>query len=140
MGKNYACTYMGKWEEEVQERAERELGKKPKMWFRFVDDIWGIWKGSKEEFEKFIEICNGHEERIKVTYDICEREAVFLDVKVSKTEEGKIKTELYVKPTDRTRYLHKDSDHPGHVKEGIAKGQFRRLRRICSEDEDFWKY
>ena len=49
MGKNYACTYMGKWEEEVQERAERELGKKPKMWFRFVDDIWGIWKGSKEE-------------------------------------------------------------------------------------------
>ena len=120
MGKNYACTYMGKWEEEVQERAERELGKKPKMWFRFVDDIWGIWKGSKEEFEKFIGICNGHEEKIKVTYDICEREAMFLDVKVSKTEGGKIKTELYVKPTDRTRYLHKDSDHPGHEKEGIA--------------------
>ena len=140
MGKNYACTYMGKWEEEVQEKAEKEMGKKPKMWFRFVDDIWGIWKGSKEEFEEFVKICNGHEERIKVTYDICDQEAVFLDVKVSKAEEGHVKTELYVKPTDRTRYLHKESDHPGHVKEGIAKGQFRRLRRICSEDEDFWKY
>ena len=58
----------------------------------------------------------------------------------SKTEEGQKESELYVKPTDRTRYLHKDSDHPKHVKEGIAKGQFRRLRRICSKDEDYWRY
>ena len=65
---------------------------------------------------------------------------MFLDVKVVKGENGGIRTELYVKPTDRTRYLHKDSDHPRHVKEGIAKGQFRRLRRICSENEDYWKY
>ena len=80
------------------------------------------------------------EERIKVTYEICEKEAVFLDVKVTKRDDGTLKTELYVKPTDRTRYLHKDSDHPRHVKEGIAKGQARRLRRLCSEDEDYWKY
>ena len=33
-----------------------------------------------------------------------------------------------------------NSDHPRHVKEGIAKGQARRLRRICSEDGDYWKY
>ena len=26
------------------------------------------------------------------------------------------------------------------MKEGIAKGQARRLRRICSQDEDYWKY
>ena len=140
MGKNYACTYMGKWEEEVQEKFEKDGGTRPKMWFPFVDDIWGVWRGSKEDFEKFVEVCNGHEERIKVTIDVCEHEAIFLDVKVTKTEEGQIKSELYVKPTDRTRYLHKDSDHPKHVKEGIAKGQFRRLRRICSKDEDYWRY
>ena len=89
---------------------------------------------------KFIEICNSNEERIRVTYEICEKEAVFLDVKVTRRENGDLKTELYVKPTDRTRYLHKDSDHPRHVKEGIAKGQARRLRRLCSEDKDYWKY
>ena len=32
------------------------------------------------------------------------------------------------------------TDHPRHVKEGIAKGQARRLRRLCSEDSDYWKY
>ena len=140
LGKNYACTYMGEWEKEVSQKAVEKIGKKPKWWKRFVDDVIGIWKGTKEEFLKFIEVCNENEERIKVTYEICEKEAVFLDVKVVRQEEGKVKTELYIKPTDRTRYLHRDSDHPRHVKEGIAKGQARRLRRLCSEDEDYWKY
>ena len=136
MGKNYACTYMGMWEEEVEEKAKEKIGKGPRWWKRFVDDVFGIWKGTKEEFEAFVELCNGHEERIKVTHEVCE-EAVFLDVKVMRGEGGELRTELYVKPTDRTRYLHKESDHPRHVKEGIAKGQMRRLRRICSEEEGY---
>ena len=140
LGKNYACAYMGEWEKEVGKKAEEELGVKPRWWKRFVDDVIGVWKGSKEEFLRFIDICNQHEERIKVTYNICEKEAIFLDVKVVKLQGGELKTELYIKPTDRTRYLHRDSDHPRHVKEGIAKGQARRLRRLCSNDEDYWKY
>ena len=140
MGKNYACTYMGEWEEEVKRKAREAMGKVPRLWLRFVDDIFGIWKGSKEEFQRLVDICNENEERIKVTYEVCEREAIFLDVKVTRKEDGEWKTELYIKPTDRTRYLHKESDHPRHVKEGIAKGQMRRLRRICSEEEDYWRY
>ena len=140
MGKNYACTFMGLWEEEVEEKARKELGKVPRWWKRFVDDVFGIWRGTQEEFEEFVKLCNGHEERIKVTYEICQNEAIFLDVMVKRKEGGKMVTELYVKPTDRTRYLHKDSDHPQHVKEGIAKGQARRLRRVCSDDEGYWKY
>ena len=67
LGKNYACAFMGEWEKEVAEKSEEILGKKPRWWKRFVDDVFGVWKGSKEEFEKFIKICNGNEERIKVT-------------------------------------------------------------------------
>ena len=140
MGKNYACTYMGEWEEEVKRKARELVGKVPRLWLRFVDDVFRIWKGSKEEFLKFVEVCNGEEERIKVTHEVCRKEAIFLDVKVTKKEDGNWKTELYIKPTDCTRYLHTQSDHPRHVKEGIAKGQVRRLRRICSEEEDYWKY
>ena len=57
-----------------------------------------------------------------------------MDVKVTRREDGNLKTELYVKPIDRTRYLHKDSDHPRHVKEGIAKGQSRRRLKMEVED------
>ena len=89
LGKNYACAFMGEWEQEVCQRAEEEIGNKPRWWKRFVDDIIGIWRGSKEEFLKFIEVCNNHEERIKVTYEICNEEAIFLDVKVVRQVGGK---------------------------------------------------
>jgi hypothetical protein len=65
--------------------------------------------------------------------------AVFLDVKVIRGANGVISTDVYRKPTDRTRYLHPKSDHPNHVKSGIPKGQLRRLRRICKEDEAYEK-
>merc|ERR1711989_119271 len=39
LGKNYACAYMGEWEKEVNGKAEQEIGKRPRFWKRFVDDI-----------------------------------------------------------------------------------------------------
>ena len=45
---------MGEWEEEVSEKARRMIGKGPRWWIRFVDDVFGVWKGSKEEFLRFI--------------------------------------------------------------------------------------
>ena len=50
---------------------------------------------------------------------------------------GKIITDLYCKPTDRNNYLPFNSAHPYHCKKGLPYGQFLRLRRICSRDEDF---
>ena len=44
---------MGEWEKEVSEKA-RMIGKGPRWWIRFVDDVFGFWKGSKEEFLRFI--------------------------------------------------------------------------------------
>ena len=61
-------------------------------------------------------------------------------MKVTRKEDRALHCRVYIKPTDRTRYLHTASDHSRRVKEGIAKGQVRRLRRICSEEEDYWKY
>ena len=140
LGKNYACSYMGEWEVEAMKRSVEQLKKEPRAWYRFVDDVYGIWSGPREEFEQFVKICNGIHKRIKVTYKVCREEAIFLDIKICRGENGDLQTELYVKATDRTRYLHKESDHPAHVKNGIAKGQARRLRRICSHDEDYKKY
>lgn len=91
LGRSYACTYMGCWEEEVKRRSMVEMKKATTLWFRFVDDIHGRWKGSKGKFVKFVEICNSVEEKIKVTYEVCEKEAVFLDVKVTR-QEKRLKT------------------------------------------------
>ena len=44
IGKNYASTYMGALERELLKKCQ----KKPTIFLRFVDDIFGIWEGSKE--------------------------------------------------------------------------------------------
>jgi hypothetical protein len=64
----------------------------------FIDDIKGRWRGTEKEFREFVEICNNNEIRIKVTVEIYKEEAIFLDTKVIKEEEGKVRKDLYVKP------------------------------------------
>ena len=46
----------------MKEKARLSLGKVPRLWLIFVDDVFGIWKGSKEKFERFVDICDENEE------------------------------------------------------------------------------
>ena len=60
----------------------------------------------------------------------------FLDSAVS-LKDRKLKSNLYSKPTDAFLYLNKTSSHPKHVTNNIPKGQFIRIRRICSDKQDY---
>ena len=60
----------------------------------------------------------------------------FLNVTVS-LENCKIKTDLYVKPTDTHQYLHSSSCHPYHCRKGIRYSQTLCLNRICSDSTSF---
>ena len=46
-------------------------------------------------------------------------------------------TDLFVKPTAVNQYLSPQSAHPSHICRNIPFSLGFRLRRICSEDEDF---
>ncbi|XP_073429765.1 uncharacterized protein [Dendrobates tinctorius] len=60
----------------------------------------------------------------------------FLDLKL--TIEGQsIQTTLYRKSTSTNSVLHYSSFHPEHLRNRIPKGQFYRLKRNCSDDQDF---
>ena len=54
-----------------------------------------------------------------------------------KPSQDKLSTNIYYKPTDSHSFLRYDSSHPKACKDSIPYSQFLRLRRICSEDEDF---
>jgi hypothetical protein len=137
LGRNYASCYMGYWEEEVMKQAKRQINNKPTMWYRYIDDIIGRWNGTEKSFIKFTEICSGIEKRIQITYEIFRESITFLDIKITLDRNNIIQTDLYIKPTDNTNYLHRKSDHPEHVKNGIAKGQLRRMKRICASTESY---
>ena len=73
---------------------------------------------------------------IKFTADWSYSSVNFLDVKVI-MKDGKIITDLYVKPTDTHQYLDSSSCHPYHCKKSIPYSQALRLNRICSNNAFF---
>ena len=54
----------------------------------------------------------------------------FLDTTVFRVD-NKLRTKLYVKPTDRQSYLHSKSEHPNSTKKSIAYSQALRFNKIC---------
>ena len=49
-------------------------------------------------------------------------------------------TEIYLKPTASFQYLHRTSYHPPHTFRSILRSQFIRIRRICSDINDYWSH
>ena len=83
-----------------------------------------------------MEDLNKFEPYLKFTHEFSKESLPFLDLKV-KLLEGKIKTDLYIKETDRHQYLHYSSSYPSHTKRSIVFSQTLRMKRICSKEEDF---
>ena len=62
--------------------------------------------------------------------------SLVLDISVS-INGGSLRTSVSSKPTDAHSYLLFSPSHPKRCKKSIPYSQFLRLRRLCSEDEDF---
>ena len=95
-----------------------------------------LWNHGASELQNFIDYLNNCVLSIKLEANISDSEINFLDVKV-KLSEGKISTTLYKKETDSLSYLNYSTCHPKSCKNAIPYSQFLRLRRICSDDDDF---
>nr|XP_049605251.1 uncharacterized protein LOC125985971 isoform X1 [Syngnathus scovelli]XP_049605252.1 uncharacterized protein LOC125985971 isoform X1 [Syngnathus scovelli]XP_049605253.1 uncharacterized protein LOC125985971 isoform X1 [Syngnathus scovelli]XP_049605254.1 uncharacterized protein LOC125985971 isoform X1 [Syngnathus scovelli]XP_049605255.1 uncharacterized protein LOC125985971 isoform X1 [Syngnathus scovelli]XP_049617684.1 uncharacterized protein LOC125992623 [Syngnathus scovelli]XP_049617685.1 u len=132
----YANIYMAEWEE----NALTQCSKKPIAYLRFLDDIWGIWGDSREEFDVFLKTLNGHHPSIKLTAQISEREINFLDTTTYKGPEfhttGGLDVRVFFKSTDTHALLHKKSFHPRHTFGGLVYSQLLRFGRICTRTED----
>lgn len=141
MGKKFAPAYanifMANWEEEVFAKSK----KKPIHYLRYLDDIWGIWTGLKQEFEEFVGILNSHDPSIKLTHEIDQYSIDFLDTTVYKGPEfehnQKLDIKVHFKNTDTHALLFKTSFHPKHTFRGIVKSQLLRFHRICTRKTDF---
>ena len=83
-----------------------------------------------------MEDLNKFEPYLKFAHEFSKESLPFLDLTI-KLLAGKIKTDLYIKEADKHQYLHYSSSHPNHTKRSIVFSQALRMKRICSEEEDF---
>ena len=111
----------------------------PRIWFRFIDDIWGIFRGTEEELVSFVDYCNSFHETIKFMVEFSMKSITFLDVTIYQ-EESRIKLTLFVKPIDSHSYLDFSPCHPQTIKSSIPYLQFLRIRRNCTEWMEFIKH
>lgn len=143
MGKKFAPAYanifMADWEGE----ALAKCPKKPLHYLRYLDDIWGIWCYSEEDFEEFMGILNSHDPSIRLKHTTHYQSIDFLDTTVYKgptfDRNNKLDVKVFFKETDTHALLYKTSFHPRHTFGGLVKSQLLRFHRICTRTDSFWE-
>ena len=105
---------------------------------RYIDDGIGLYKGSRENFEILMSSLNEEIGQFSLNideYKFSNSEFIpFLDINFKFDVDGKLQTDLFVKPTDARAYLNFNSSHPNHIFSGVVFSQFLRLRRIINSN------
>ena len=92
------------------------------FWKRQMDDVFFIWKGSKEELELFVWHLNGFEYRVQFTLEV-EKEGFlpFLDVGITNLD-GKLLAKICRKPQHTQQCINWNSNHSKKYVIGGASG------------------
>ena len=146
MGTRVAPTYANIYMDAFEHKHVYTYHKAPKHWFRFIDDVWSIYRGNEQDIKCFLEHLNSVDENISFTSTYSKNSVSFLDV-ITKKQGTRIQTDLFTKPTDSHRYLDYQSCHPKSIKDSIPFSQYLRICRNCSEWTDYvshaiklWQY
>uniref|UniRef100_UPI0002B8EE6C uncharacterized protein LOC108950552 n=1 Tax=Ciona intestinalis TaxID=7719 RepID=UPI0002B8EE6C len=114
--------------ETIEEDALATFMHPPRYWKRYVDDTFAII--AAEQLHPFL----GIEESIQFTLEReNEGKIAFLDVEVSRDEEGGMKTYVYRKPTHTNRYLSFWSAHPIEHKKAVVRSLKHRAEALVSD-------
>ncbi|XP_046384847.1 uncharacterized protein LOC124155175 [Ischnura elegans] len=121
--------------EKLEEKALRTYEKPPKMFLRYVDDTFVVWPHGKSELNNFLRHFNIQNSSINFTMEIEENGLLpFLDVLVSKKQNGRLGHSVYRKPTHTDQYLNANSHHHPQQKRATFSTLYQRAFSICDGD------
>ncbi|CAJ0950508.1 unnamed protein product, partial [Ranitomeya imitator] len=92
--------------------------------------------GTLEDCQHFVELLNHNPWNIWSTSHFLQTGVEFPDLQLY-PKDSRIYTTLYRKSKATNSLLHFSSFHPQHLRRGIPKGQFYRVKRNCSTQDDF---
>jgi peptide-methionine (R)-S-oxide reductase len=136
MGTRVAPTYANLFMDYIERNYVYNQPIKPRIWFRFIDDVYGVFRGSEQDLNTFHSYMNNIHPTIKFTMEKSRERVVFLDVETF-VKGNVILSKLYTKPTDSHSYLDYTSCHPSHIMTSIPYSQFLRMRRNNTYWSDF---
>lgn len=106
-----------------------------KLWKRYVDDVFCIMKGDRNEVERLASHLNSIHPNIRFTFEMeKDRSLAFLDIKVMVNQNGGLGHTVYRKPTHTDRYLHAYSHHhPRHL-QSVVSALSHRAYDLCDPE------
>ena len=138
----YASLFMADIETRVLNKLKIYNVPEPIIYKRLMDDLASIHI-NKENAKTFIEtLQNILPEQIKFTYEISEKECVFLDLKLYKHKRKKngeymLATNLFQKKMNKYLFIPPFSNHAPHIHKGWITSYIKRIRLNCTKDIDF---
>lgn len=135
MGSPVAPVVASIWMEYFENMAISTAPLPVKLWKRYVDDIFCIVEGNKDEIELLLAHFNGLHPKMRFTYEMeCDRRLAFLDVLVQVREDGGLGHSVYRKPTHTDRYLHANSHHHPRQLFSVVTSLTNRAFDLCDEN------
>ena len=148
---NILLTFILEHTLETDARFKDQFTELMQIWKRFIDDCFGIMKGTigdfanwfntlQEVFSRYgLELTCDTDSHELNNGDLVEKDTkvlTFLDMDIFKAD-GTIHSKEHRKETSVSSYISVKSCHPRHTFAGIVKSQLYRIRRLCSRDCDF---
>ena len=105
-----------------------------KTWDRYVDDVLATVK--KDKTDDILQTINNTTKNIKFTKEEeRDNKLAFLDVLITKTDNGTLTTQVYRKKTHTDQILNYNSNHPTQHKVSCIKTLFNRIDTHCNTDQ-----
>ena len=105
-------------------------------YLRFIDDIFFIWTGNKDQLITFLNDLHTNHNSIKFGHKELQSNISFPDTKFY-IKSNKVETKIYRKGIKRQIFLHVISEHPILLKNSIPLSQVLREKRRCLTSENF---
>ncbi|CAK9823993.1 hypothetical protein ANTRET_LOCUS2231 [Anthophora retusa] len=121
--------------EHLEERILKEAPLQPSTWLRYVDDTFIIWTHGQNSLPTFLNFLNSLHPKIQFTMEIeTDGQLPFLDVLVTKKQDGSLGHRVYRKLTHTDRYLHAHSHHHPAQKNSVITSLVNRAINVCEEE------
>jgi hypothetical protein len=110
------------------------------VWLRFIDDVFGVWNGTIESFNLFVDRVNNIHRSFKFNFVSSGTSIPFLDVHVFKITQNNttiLNVRTHQKVLNNYLYVPFNSFHPKSNKIAWIKTELFRYVRTCSQKEQY---
>ncbi|XP_053575245.1 uncharacterized protein LOC128664438 [Bombina bombina] len=134
---SYAIIFMGWWELSHIFADNNLYRPMIRLYRRYIDDLLFVWQGDEQSAYDFVNWLNTNEVGLWFTHEYHRDTINFLYLSLRGLPSGRIEKGMYRKPIAWNTLLNAKSCHPNHVPYAVAKGQFIRTKRNCTDTQKY---